>query len=103
MKSPSFNWQQELTQLAEKARNRTIDLADLKGGTFTITNYGAIGGIFGTPIINHPEVAILGVGKIKDTPVVRDGKIEIRKILSFPFPLTTGWWMVRRQRGFSIQ
>jgi pyruvate dehydrogenase E2 component (dihydrolipoamide acetyltransferase) len=73
---------QELTQLAEKARNRTIDLADLKGGTFTITNYGALGGIYGTPIINYPEVAILGVGKIKDTPVVRNGKIEIRKILN---------------------
>ncbi len=72
---------QELTQLAEKARNRTVDLADLKGGTFTVTNYGALGGIYGTPIINHPEVAILGVGKIKDTPVVRDGKIEVRKIL----------------------
>jgi pyruvate dehydrogenase E2 component (dihydrolipoamide acetyltransferase) len=72
---------EELTQLAEKARNRTIDLADLKGGTFTITNYGALGGIYGTPIINHPEVAILGTGKIKDTAVVRDGRIEIRKIL----------------------
>ena len=72
---------EELTQLAEKARNRTIDLADLKGGTFTITNYGALGGIYGTPIINHPEVAILGTGKIKDTPVVRDEKVEVRKIL----------------------
>jgi pyruvate dehydrogenase E2 component (dihydrolipoamide acetyltransferase) len=72
---------EELTQLSEKARNRTIDLADLKGGTFTITNYGALGGIYGTPIINHPEVAILGTGKIKDAPVVREGKIEIRKIL----------------------
>ena len=72
---------EELTRLAEKARNRTIDLADLKGGTFTITNYGALGGIYGTPIINHPEVAILGIGKIKDMPVVKDGKIEIRKIL----------------------
>ena len=40
-----------------------------------------MGGIYGTPIINHPEVAILGVGKIKDMPVVREGKIEIRKIL----------------------
>ena len=72
---------EELTQLAEKARNRTIDLADLKGGTFTITNYGALGGIYGTPIINHPEVAILGTGKIRDMVVVRDGKTEIRKIL----------------------
>ncbi|MGQ9646645.1 MAG: dihydrolipoamide acetyltransferase family protein [Thermodesulfobacteriota bacterium] len=72
---------EELTQLTEKARNRTIDLADLKGGTFTVTNYGALGAMYGTPIINHPEVAILGTGKIKDTPVVRDGKVEIRKIL----------------------
>ncbi len=72
---------QELTQLAEKARNRTIDLADLKGGTFTITNYGALGGMYGTPIINYPEVAILGVGKMKEMPVVKEGKIVIRKIL----------------------
>jgi len=72
---------EELLQLSEKARNRKIDLADLKGGTFTITNYGAVGGMYGTPIINHPEVAILGVGKMKEMPVVRDGKVEIRKIL----------------------
>jgi pyruvate dehydrogenase E2 component (dihydrolipoamide acetyltransferase) len=72
----------ELTKLVEKARNRTIDLADLKGGTFTISNYGALGGIYATPIINYPEVAILGVGKIKDTPVVRNGKLVVRKILS---------------------
>ena len=76
-----FQLAEELTLLAEKARKRTIDLADLKGGTFTISNYGAVGGIYGTPIINHPEVAILGVGKIKEMPVVREGKIEIRKIL----------------------
>jgi len=72
----------ELTKLVEKARNRTVDLADLKGGTFTISNYGALGGIYATPIINYPEVAILGVGKIKDTPVVRNGKLVVRKILS---------------------
>jgi pyruvate dehydrogenase E2 component (dihydrolipoamide acetyltransferase) len=72
----------ELTKLVEKARNRTIDLADLKGGTFTISNYGALGGLYATPIINYPEVAILGVGKIKDTPVVKSGKLVVRKILS---------------------
>ena len=76
-----FQLAQELTQLTEKARNRTIDLADLKGGTFTISNYGAVGGIYGTPIINHPEVAILGVGRIKERAVVRKDKVEIRKIL----------------------
>jgi pyruvate dehydrogenase E2 component (dihydrolipoamide acetyltransferase) len=72
---------EELLQLSDKARNRKIDLADLKGGTFTITNYGAVGGMYGTPIINHPEVAILGVGRMKEVPVVRDGKVDIRKIL----------------------
>lgn len=71
----------ELTRLVEKARNRTIDLADLKGGTFTITNYGAMGGIYGTPIINHPEVGILGAGKIREMPVAREGEVVIRKIL----------------------
>jgi pyruvate dehydrogenase E2 component (dihydrolipoamide acetyltransferase) len=78
---PIFQMAEELAQLAEKARNRTIDLADLKGGTFTITNYGAFGGIYGTPIINHPEVAILGIGKIQEKPMVRNGKAVIRKIL----------------------
>jgi pyruvate dehydrogenase E2 component (dihydrolipoamide acetyltransferase) len=72
---------EELTRLAEKARTRTIDLADMKGGTFTLTNYGAVGGMYGTPIINHPEVAILGIGKMKEMPVVKDGKVEIRKML----------------------
>ena len=71
----------ELTKLSEKARSRTIDLADLKGGTFTITNYGAVGGIYGSPIINYPEVAILGLGKVMEKPVVVNGKIEIRKML----------------------
>jgi pyruvate dehydrogenase E2 component (dihydrolipoamide acetyltransferase) len=72
---------QELTQLAEKARNRTVDLADLKGGTFTVTNYGAVRGIYGTPIINYPEVAILGIGRMKETPVAKNGKIIVRKML----------------------
>jgi len=76
-----FELAQELTQLTEKAMNRTIDLADLKGGTFTITNYGAVRGTYGTPIINYPEVAILGIGRIQDRPVIRDEKVVVRKIL----------------------
>ncbi len=71
----------ELTKLSEEARSRTIDLADLKGGTFTITNYGAVGGIYGSPIINYPEVAILGLGRIQEKPVVVKGRIEIRRML----------------------
>jgi pyruvate dehydrogenase E2 component (dihydrolipoamide acetyltransferase) len=76
-----FKLAEELVELSEKARSRTIDLADLKGGTFTITNYGSVGGTYGSPIINWPEVAILGLGKIMDKPVVIDGQIEIRKVL----------------------
>jgi pyruvate dehydrogenase E2 component (dihydrolipoamide acetyltransferase) len=71
----------ELTKLSEKARSRTIDLADLKGGTFTITNYGAVGGIYGSPIINYPEVAVLGLGRIQEKPVVVERKIEVRTML----------------------
>jgi pyruvate dehydrogenase E2 component (dihydrolipoamide acetyltransferase) len=76
-----FQLAQELADLSEKARSRTIDLADLKGGTFTITNFGAMGGIFGFPIIHHPEVAILGLGRIMEKPLAMDGKIELRKVL----------------------
>ena len=76
----------EAQELAEKARTRKIDFADLQGGTFTISNIGSIGGTFFTPIINFPEAAILGVGKIVDKPAVKDGKIVIRKIM--PLSLT---------------
>jgi pyruvate dehydrogenase E2 component (dihydrolipoamide acetyltransferase) len=71
----------ETATLAEKARLRKIDLHELKGSTFTITNYGVVGASYGTPIINHPEVAIVGLGKIEDRPVVRNGQIAIRKIM----------------------
>ncbi len=77
---------EEISSLTEKAFSRTIALSELKGGTFTLTNYGVIGGIYGTPIINYPEVGILGLGKIEDKPVVREGEIVIRKIL--PLSLT---------------
>jgi pyruvate dehydrogenase E2 component (dihydrolipoamide acetyltransferase) len=76
-----FQLATELTELSDKARARTIDLADLKGGTFTITNFGAMGGLYGFPIIHHPEVGILGMGKIFEKPLVKEGKIEIRKVL----------------------
>lgn len=72
---------QEIATLADKARLRKIDLHDLKGSAFTITNYGIVGASYGTPMINHPEVAILGLGKIEDRAVVRDGQIAIRKMM----------------------
>jgi pyruvate dehydrogenase E2 component (dihydrolipoamide acetyltransferase) len=72
---------QEIQSLAEKARSREIDLADLKGGTFTITNIGFIGGTHATPIINYPETAILATGRIYDKAVVVNGQITIRKVM----------------------
>jgi pyruvate dehydrogenase E2 component (dihydrolipoamide acetyltransferase) len=68
----------ELEALAAKARDRKISADEMKGGTFTISNQGAIGGAHFTPIVNLPEVAILGLGRGAMKPVVREGKIEAR-------------------------
>jgi pyruvate dehydrogenase E2 component (dihydrolipoamide acetyltransferase) len=75
-----------LARLSELARTRRIAPTDLRGGTFTISNYGAIGGIFATPVLHVPEVAILGVGKLLQKPVVHAGAVAIRTIL--PLSLT---------------
>ena len=71
----------EIYRVAELSRTREIQLKDLQGGTFTITNIGSIGGVFATPIINHPECAILGLGRALDMAVPQDGEIKIRKML----------------------
>jgi pyruvate dehydrogenase E2 component (dihydrolipoamide acetyltransferase) len=76
----------EIVDLVERADGRRIDLQELKGGTFTITNYGAIGGLYATPVINYPEVAILGMGRVRDVPVVREGQVATRLML--PLSLT---------------
>ncbi len=73
-----FELAEEIERLADKARKGQLALDDVRGSTFTITNVGAIGGLFATPIINLPEVAILGLHKIAKRPVVREGKVEIR-------------------------
>ncbi|MBY0469583.1 2-oxo acid dehydrogenase subunit E2 [bacterium] len=69
----------DVQELAEKARNKRLQMDDLKDGTITLTNAGTIGGLFATPIINYPEVAILGLNKIFKKPVVKtiNGKDEI--------------------------
>jgi pyruvate dehydrogenase E2 component (dihydrolipoamide acetyltransferase) len=73
---------QEMNDLIEKARERSIAREDMQGGTFTITNFGAIGGEYATPIINYPETAILGLGAIKEKPRVVDGEIVPRKVMT---------------------
>ncbi len=77
-KKSLFDLAKELELLAARARDRKISADEMKGGTFTISNQGAIGGAHFTPIINLPEVAILGLGRGALKPVVRDGKVEVR-------------------------
>lgn len=83
---PILSLAEELQRLTALARERRIPLADLRGGTFTISNYGAIGGLFATPMLHLPQVAILGVGRLIDKPVVYQGEIAIRTVL--PLSLT---------------
>lgn len=71
----------ELEQIAANVRAVKFDIKDLRGASFTITNYGAVGGYFGTPMVNYPEVAILGLGRAKLQPTVVDGEIVPRLIL----------------------
>lgn len=76
----------DIEKLANDAKSRKINLMDLKGSTFSISNLGSVGVEFFTPIINYPESAILGVGRIMEKPVAKGGKVEIRKML--PLSLT---------------
>src|SRR5439155_15287965 len=71
----------ELAEAAERARQKKVSLEELRGGTFTITNLGGIGGTAFTPIVNYPEVAILGLARARQQPVVRDGQVTPRLIL----------------------
>jgi 2-oxoglutarate dehydrogenase E2 component (dihydrolipoamide succinyltransferase) len=83
-----------VNDLGERARNKQLKPDEVQGGTFTITNPGIFGGLIGTPIINQPQVAILGVGVIKKRPVVIDDAIAIRQIgllaLSFDHRVVDG-------------
>ena len=71
----------EISEVSRLAREGSLKLEHLQGSTFTVTSLGALGGIVATPIVNYPEVAILGVHKIAPRPVVRSGRIVIREIM----------------------
>jgi pyruvate dehydrogenase E2 component (dihydrolipoamide acetyltransferase) len=70
----------EVRRLAESANAGTLEPEELRGGTFTVTSAGRSAGLFVTPLVNHPEVAILGVHRIEDRPVVRDGEVVVRRM-----------------------
>lgn len=80
-KKSLFQLSKDVSEVAEKARDRKVTLDDMKGGTFTISNQGGIGGAHFTPIVNKPEVAILGLGKGAFKAVVKDKKIEARLMM----------------------
>ena len=73
---------QEIARLGNAARERKLKMEELTGGTFTITSLGQSGGLFATPIINHPEVGIMGVHKLKQRPAVKDDEIVIREMMN---------------------
>jgi len=70
-----------IEDLSTRAKDNQIQLSQLKGGSFSVTNYGSIGGYFGIPIINYPESAILGIGRVVEKPIVKDGEIVAAHIL----------------------
>jgi pyruvate dehydrogenase E2 component (dihydrolipoamide acetyltransferase) len=82
-----FDIAKSLDDLSEKTRTGKASRDEITGSTFTISSLGALGGVLATPIINFPEVAILGVHKIKQTPVVRDGQIVVRDIMNLSISL----------------
>ena len=81
-----------VAEIAVKARDRKLTLDDMKDGTFTITNYGALGGWFGVPVINYPQVGILGIGRINQQPVVAGGEIKVGNVM--PLSLSVDHRMV---------
>jgi 2-oxoisovalerate dehydrogenase E2 component (dihydrolipoyl transacylase) len=72
----------EVARLAELARTGKASREELVGSTITITSLGPLGGIVTTPVVNYPEVAIVGVNKVVERPVVRDGQIVVRQIMN---------------------
>lgn len=71
----------EIQKLSDKARDGKLTLDDMKDGTFTITSYGSIGGLYAVPVINYPQAGILGIGRIHQKPVVKDNQIAVGTVL----------------------
>ncbi|MTI58264.1 MAG: 2-oxo acid dehydrogenase subunit E2 [Geosporobacter ferrireducens] len=80
-KKSIFELAKNLEDFSERARAKKLKLEELKGSTFSITNYGAVGSTFGVPVINYPEIAIIGIGKIEKKPVVREDKLVLRYMM----------------------
>lgn len=73
----------EIIDLSKRARDGKLKPDEMKGATITVTNIGSVGGMYATPIINHPEVAILGMYKIQEKPIIKDGKLDSVKVMNY--------------------
>jgi pyruvate dehydrogenase E2 component (dihydrolipoamide acetyltransferase) len=78
-----YQLSQEIVDLATRAREGKLALDEMRGATFTITNIGSVGGTYATPIINHPEVAIFGMYKIQERPIIKDGELDVASFMNF--------------------
>jgi pyruvate dehydrogenase E2 component (dihydrolipoamide acetyltransferase) len=76
-----FEIAEEIQRLTQASRNNSLNLQDMKNGTFTITNFGSIGGQFATPVINYPQAGILGLGRIMEKPIVKNGAVVPAKVM----------------------
>ncbi len=73
---------EKIKELSDKARDRKLSMDDMRDGTFTLTNYGSIGGIFATPVINYPQAGILGIGRLIEKPIVKESQVVVGNVLS---------------------
>src|SRR5207247_5132342 len=73
--------EQHIKDFAQRAADNTLSIEDLRGGTFTITNGGVFGSLLSTPILNPPQVAILGLHKIQDRPIAASGQVVVRPMM----------------------
>ena len=78
-----FQLSQDITDLATRARDGKLALDEMRGSCFTVTNIGSVGGSYATPIINHPEVAIFGMYKIQERPIIVDGDLDVASFMNF--------------------
>ncbi|MFQ5761689.1 MAG: 2-oxo acid dehydrogenase subunit E2, partial [Candidatus Bathyarchaeia archaeon] len=89
-----FQLATEIDDLSKRAREGELKIEDIRGGTFTITNIGSVGGLMGTPMVNYPEAAILAPFKIQKRPIVVDGEVRLRDMtylsLSFDHRILDG-------------
>ena len=73
----------EIVDLSKRARDNKLKIDEMKGACITVTNIGSVGGTYATPVINHPEVAILGMYKISEKPVIRNGQLAAIKVMNY--------------------